>query len=463
MKTIFGCFARAVRSVTAISSLNVFFTTVAQVKILCQFSLSGVCKDVISLTHAVLYTVPLYCYCLFLSPQYRQGVQGGVPGACNSWHRGRGHRLLPRLGDVWALSPCGRASLGGGSRPQWHWAICSVPGEAQTVHLFRAFHFLRTFEFGPGLISRHSRIILIVSSGGNMEFFKTCWCSYETQQAALLMSPGLDSVSNCCSVLIHYPLQIFASFPLSTYSISFYLLYVTLSYPSFCLVHDSPSFLLTEYLQCWVLYSFIQGKEVSVLHLKILWMKIFLFPFFNFTIQGWLQGCTVMLHFLSWHFIVFLFEVKLWFFFLSYFFCWPDCIPACLGSVLSVMHAALSCREMMMANFNWHIPHLQQFAPLDVVQISSREVWNALRWEDRVHQLASPVNHWSSHHNAVFHWETLRVSPLDLQYIFYLETRHSSLWQWHSPITTVTAVVQVFVCGYNDLVTHTQLVSVDIT
>lgn len=142
------------------------------------------------------------------------------------------------------------------------------------------------------------------------------------------------------------------------------------------------------------------------------------FPFFNFTIQGWLQGCTVMLHFLSWHFIVFLFEVKLWFFFfLSYFFCWPDCIPACLGSVLSVMHAALSCREMMMANFNWHIPHLQQFAPLDVVRISSREVWNALRWEDRVHQLASPVNHWSSHHNAVFHWETfgpaIHILPWD--------------------------------------------------
>lgn len=261
--------------------------------------LSGVCKDFIRLTHAVLYTVPLYCYCPFLSPQYRQGVQGGVPGACNSWHRGRGHRLLPRLGDVWALSPCGRASLGGGSRPQWHWAICSVPGEAQTVHLFRAFHFLRTFDFGPGFISRHSRIILIVSSGGNMEFFETCWCSYETQQAALLMSPGLDSVSNCCSVFIHYPLQIFASFPLSTYSF---------------ILFDSPSLLLTEYLQCWVLYSFIQGKEVSVLHLEILWMKIFLFPFFNFTIQGWLQGCTVMSHFLSWHFIVFLFEVKLWFF-----------------------------------------------------------------------------------------------------------------------------------------------------
>lgn len=37
MKTIFGCFARAVRSVTGISSLNVFFTTVAQVKILSSF------------------------------------------------------------------------------------------------------------------------------------------------------------------------------------------------------------------------------------------------------------------------------------------------------------------------------------------------------------------------------------------------------------------------------------------
>lgn len=200
------------------------------------------------------------------------------------------------------------------------------------------------------------------------------WCSYETQQPALLMSPGLDSVSNCCSVLIHYPLQIFASFPLSTYSISpvfcmsvFHreLLLLTLSYPSFCLVHDCPSFLLTEYLQCWVLYSFIQGKEVSVLHLKILWTKSFLFPFYNFTIQGWLQGCTVMLHFVSWHFIMFLFDVKLWFsFFLSYFFCWPDCIPACLGLYSVVlMHAALSCREMIMANFNWHIPHLQQFAP----------------------------------------------------------------------------------------------------
>lgn len=138
------------------------------------------------------------------------------------------------------------------------------------------------------------------------------------------MSPGLDSVSNCCSVLIHYPLQIFASFPLSTYSISpvfcmsvFHreLLLLTLSYPSFCLVHDRPSFLLTEYLQCWILYSFIQGKEVSVLHLKILWTKSFLFPFFNFTIQGWLQGCTVMLHFVSRHFIMFLFDVKLWFFF----------------------------------------------------------------------------------------------------------------------------------------------------
>lgn len=93
------------------------------------------------------------------------------------------------------------------------------------------------------------------------------------------------------------------------------LLLLTLSYPSFCLVHDRPSFLLTEYLQCWILYSFIQGKEVSVLHLKILWTKSFLFPFFNFTIQGWLQGCTVMLHFVSRHFIMFLFDVKLWFFF----------------------------------------------------------------------------------------------------------------------------------------------------
>lgn len=41
--------------------------------------------------------------------------------------------------------------------------------------------------------------------------------------------------------------------------------------------------------------------------------------------------------------------------------------------------------------------------------------------------------------------------PLVLQYIFYLETRHSSLWQWHSPITTASghsccAGVRVFMC-----------------
>lgn len=98
------------------------------------------------------------------------------------------------------------------------------------------------------------------------------------------------------------------------------------------------------------------------------------------------------------------------------------------------MHAALSCREMIMANFNWHIPHLQQFAPLDVVQTSSREVWNALWWEDHVHQLASPVSHWLSHHNAVFYWETfgpaIHILPWDTAQLTMAVALpdHYSLW-----------------------------------
>lgn len=119
------------------------------------------------------------------------------------------------------------------------------------------------------------------------------------------------------------------------------------------------------------------------------------------------------------------------FFSLSYFFCWPDCIPACLGSVFCSVDARCS---LMWGDDNGKL----QLAHSTSTAVCSFRCCTNFKQRGLkcivVRGSCTPVSHWSSHHNAVFYWETfgpaIHILPWDTAQLTMAVALpdHYSLW-----------------------------------